>query len=498
MQLEFTTTEVILDTVDLPLAGPSELEIAVVDGQAYLLVAGEAEGGLTAFAIPQDAPLALADVVWAGPTSGTLGLRDLAVVEGAAGPLVYTAAMADDNQVAYQIDADGQLQTAQVLGGDPALYAKWNLVEAVAAGGKTYLYYTVWGKSGFDRVEVAADGTLSGRMHVADTAALFLGDVTAIHGASLGGQDYVFVSGGLDAGVHGYRMAADGSLEMVATLSPENGGLSGIGAMASASVSGQDYLLVAAGGTDQLLVYALAQDGSLALRHAEIDTGETRFADASTLQVAEIAGRTLVFAAGSDDGFSVFELTASGGLVNWANIADGFDVTLGNVSDIAVLATATGAKVFVASASEHGVTRFDLVLANSLAEVRGTAAADVLVGGTADDSLYGEDGGDFLFGGTGYDFITDGPGSDHLWGGAGADRFVLISDRRIDTIHDFEIGVDKLDFSNFPGTYSTAALEITATDSGARIIVGDDILLVQSLDGASLLPDDFVASDFIF
>ncbi|MEC7259308.1 MAG: M10 family metallopeptidase C-terminal domain-containing protein [Pseudomonadota bacterium] len=77
---------------------------------------------------------------------------------------------------------------------------------------------------------------------------------------------------------------------------------------------------------------------------------------------------------------------------------------------------------------------------------------DVLRGGRGNDLLEGGNGADALFGGGGDDLLIGGRGFDSLTGGIGADvfRYDTVEDarlaRRIDTIEDFETGVDHIDF----------------------------------------------------
>jgi len=78
----------------------------------------------------------------------------------------------------------------------------------------------------------------------------------------------------------------------------------------------------------------------------------------------------------------------------------------------------------------------------------GGAGNDLLYGGAGNDTLYGGDGNDVLYGGPGDDFLYGGKGADTMYGGSGRDTFVFTEiDTAIDVIGDFEIGIDKLDFT---------------------------------------------------
>ena len=81
--------------------------------------------------------------------------------------------------------------------------------------------------------------------------------------------------------------------------------------------------------------------------------------------------------------------------------------------------------------------------------LHGGAGNDTLYGGAGNDALYGGGGLDTLIGGEGDDLLVGGEGDDVLSGGAGSDTFVWnAGETGIDTITDFEIGVDRLDLAD--------------------------------------------------
>ncbi len=66
--------------------------------------------------------------------------------------------------------------------------------------------------------------------------------------------------------------------------------------------------------------------------------------------------------------------------------------------------------------------------------------------GHHDAWLFGGHGRDLLVSGSGDDHLIGGRGADHLLGGAGRDTFVFNDvGGRVDTIEDFQTGIDKLD-----------------------------------------------------
>ena len=117
----------------------------------------------------------------------------------------------------------------------------------------------------------------------------------------------------------------------------------------------------------------------------------------------------------------------------------------------------------------------------------GNAGANSLTGTAYNDSLDGGAGNDSLIGGAGNDTLIGGNGNDTLTGGAGSDYFVFNvaanASSNKDTVTDFELGVDKLQFSKAvyaglgsivgplsSGQFWSGAGVVTAHDADDRII----------------------------
>ncbi|MBK9431492.1 MAG: calcium-binding protein [Sphingomonadales bacterium] len=80
-------------------------------------------------------------------------------------------------------------------------------------------------------------------------------------------------------------------------------------------------------------------------------------------------------------------------------------------------------------------------------QMQGSINGDTLLGLGGNDRLIGFGGNDLLDGGEGNDLLQGGIGSDQLTGGVGADQFrfdTALSASNVDTISDFEFGVDQV------------------------------------------------------
>lgn len=119
----------------------------------------------------------------------------------------------------------------------------------------------------------------------------------------------------------------------------------------------------------------------------------------------------------------------------------------------------------------------------------GKQGQDTLWGGDGDDVLRGGLGEDALFGNRGTDTLDGGHGDDVLTGGADADTFVFALKSGDDTITDFEIGSDVLDFK---GSQQVVAADMRDLDGDGEV---DDAFLTLSDGTLSVLNAD-IADEF--
>ncbi len=117
-------------------------------------------------------------------------------------------------------------------------------------------------------------------------------------------------------------------------------------------------------------------------------------------------------------------------------------------------------------------------------QIGGKAGNDQLLGDEGDDLIWGDDGDDLIDGGLGDDILT----GDDFSGGQGADTFVLAVGEGIDTIVDFEVGIDLL---GLKGELSADELSISQVGSNAEISLGSEMLaILTGVNAADLTADD--------
>ena len=109
--------------------------------------------------------------------------------------------------------------------------------------------------------------------------------------------------------------------------------------------------------------------------------------------------------------------------------------------------------------------------------------------------LEGTSGADFLNAGDGNDTLIGDSGNDFLIGGSGADTFVLTAPgfgSSFDVIDDFELGVDRLDVSDFADDFED--LNIVSNNGNVAIFFSEDqsVTFNNLTDVNALSAEDFI------
>jgi len=341
------------------------------------------------------------------------------------------------------------------------------------SGGTQAVYGGIVGGNGIAQLGFDGDGILTGTSIIASDA------ITAITSGTVNGVQYLFTASASDINLRTWAVASDGALTLKTTMIAEDGlWVSAPTALATTVIAGTTYLVLASAGSSSLTVLQVGSTGTLGVVDHLLDDRHSRFAGASVIETVTHDGLTYVITGGSDDGISVYAVLPGGRLVPRAHIADTDGMSLANISSIAAQARGSGLDLFVASASEPGLTRLRYEAGNAQV-ITGTPNAEALSGASGDDIIF------------------DGGGSDTLTGHAGADLFILDRDGVSDTISDFELGVDTLDLSGWTGLRSLNQLFFDTTATGITITYGDETLFVHSHDGAAITPSDLSDTDLL-
>lgn len=493
--LSFNISGVVLDGPSTELRGLSAVEFVNVNGAWLIAVAAEADGALTSFGFENNAVTGVLDSQTFVSNSGTRLVWDLTIIDNNGTTVILPTTRYENNTEFYKLYTSGQIPK----GIDPSGLAQLNLNTAVNIGGTNYVYATNNNGSGIVGFSVASSLDFTQVDSLADTGATYLGDVSALTSANVGGTEYLIVTSAYDAGISSYSVSTSGALTLADTVTP--GDFSGFWLaqdLISMEVGGVDYVIMASAGTSSLTVYSISAGGALFETDYLIDSLDTRLQNASVLESFEYGGRSFVIAAGSDDGITVLELQSNGHLWEHASLADTYDITLNNVTSISAEVINGEVEILVGSGSDHGFTHITLDTTLLDSAITGSEGADVLNGSASADVIYGLGGNDQLVGGAGADMIVDGAGIDFLTGGGGRDVFVFVEDGDPDVIVDFQLDYDQIDLSQFSGISNFSQLVLRQWCDGVIIEAGNDMIIVQDTASTEFMVSDILASDFIF
>ncbi len=198
------------------------------------------------------------------------------------------------------------------------------------------------------------------------------------------------------------------------------------------------------------------------------------------LIAAEDSGPSKLYGFGGND-----TMYASGGNVSLFG-GSGNDTLTGSAKSNKLVG-GTGADLI------DGMAGNDRVFGGSENDVlRGGAGRDRVNGNAGNDSLEGGAGKDRLKGGAGNDTLAGDAGRDTLVGGAGSDSFVFGDNSGKDTIRDFNVLQDTLDFTS---SHITSLDELNIFQKGDDVIVKYDGGKITML-GVDV--EDVLASDIAF
>lgn len=458
------------------LSGIHDLEVLNQGGQTVLQSASGALGGITSFRIDPGGPAQF--LSQAAYATTTLSYSPVPY-----GGTTIMLSLVRLNKMLALVDAGpaGSSSSTPIHIRNNGFAGDKVTMLAVDLNGVTHVYAGVNGDAGIARYRLSGASTLVAQGTVTDGPDRHLGDVSAMASARTSVGAFLFAASAGENGISSFRIAADGSLTLVDDLGPKQQlYIATPGALETARVGGETFLLATAAGSGTLSAIRVFPDGKMKVVDTVFDTLDTRFAGANVLETVTAGDRVFVLVAGSDDGISLLTLLPGGRLMHLGSLADSAGTVLNNVTALSAAVVGSEIQVFVSSQNEPGISQFRIDLtALGLTQI-GSAGADVMAGGARDDVLAGRDGDDRLDGGSGDDILMDGAGVDQMTGGAGADTFLLTYDGQTDRIMDFQPGIDRLDLTAWPLFHTVGQMALTSTADGAILRFGNETLELVS------------------
>ncbi len=383
------------------------------------------------------------------------------------GASLLTGGGSGNSLVLHSINPDGSLGTSQNLG----FGSNFGAVTTLEDGGSTVVFAGRDGGGRLTHFTVSSSGNISTPLEVVPNA-----PVDVLTTANVGGTPFLFTAATATNEVTVWNVDANDAPSEWVTVGADQGlWASQPTALATAPTGGETYLILAAAGSSSLTTFKIAANGNLEITDHLMDDLGTRFAGVSALTAIEHEGESYIIAGGRDDGVSLLQLLPTGRLLHLGLIADNSDAALSNPSGLAAKSSAGSISIYVASSTDVGLTELVFNTSNTGSTVMGTNASETINGTSQDDIL------------------IDLGGSDTLIGGAGADVFMFEQDDTLDTVADFELGQDTIDLSAWAGLRSSSQLFLTSTSTGLTITYGDEVIDVQTSNGAPLSETEFVA-----
>jgi Ca2+-binding RTX toxin-like protein len=334
---------------------------------------------------------------------------------------------------------------------------------------------------------------------VTDTAKTHVSHVSDTVTVDVQGRHYVVTASADENGMTSYRVGADGSLSFVDSIGTRDGlWATGLSDVMSVDIGGETFVLGVGTQSGTLAAVRINPSGVFFVTDVETDDRDSRFAGVQSVESFAARDRDFVLVGGTDGGLSLFELLPGGTFFHHSNAVQTQAWDLGAITEILAHVSGDTVQVTVAGAADGGLAQLSLSVADLGVRWEGHAGAQRHTGTAGHDMMDGGGGNDTLNGGAGDDVIHAGTGADRLTGGTGADTFVFVADEGADRITDFELGVDRIDLSDWGMIYHISALSIQSHGNGATIRFHEEVLRVISADGHRLDADDLAQDSLLF
>lgn len=398
------------DNANLAILGTAGLASISFETGSVVYAVGSVEAGLSSFSVLGANGALLNHAGTAGsvrdlelPQSYKLGgALDVAAVTVGGNAFAIVAGYGDNglslfrlNSVTGGIDRPAVNNVADGDFGITALAGVRSVATAVI-GATTYLFAAAQNDNALSFFSVSATGVLGTPGAVLDNATLNLGGASAVTTAVVAGRTYVLTAGTVDDGLSVFFMPPGGSPSNVFNINDTAAlYLRDVHDLVTVKIAGTSYLFAASLVEHGISAFAIAADGSLVNMANVVDTASLGISGAAQLATVVVGGRTFLAATGyNDDAVSLFRVDATGVSISGTAAADIID--------------ATHAPARQLLPSELGDT-IRALGGNDV--VRSLGGNDVVDGGAGNDSLNGGLGADTLRGGTGNDlFYVDNSG----------------------------------------------------------------------------------------
>ncbi|HAQ35048.1 MAG TPA: hypothetical protein DCQ53_06785, partial [Alphaproteobacteria bacterium] len=348
----------VADDATLQLDGASSLTTANVDGTDYLFTTSVIDNGVSVFSIASNGALTNVFNVTDDATLNLGAAQSVVAIEISGTDYIYVAGTGDDGISSFSVASNGALTNVENYSG--GMDGPIRMSTAVI-GGNPFLFVPEYSNNRIGVHAIANDGTLSQADVVSDGGSYRLGGAAGTAVAVVDGTTFLMVAGQTDGGISAFSVASDGTLTSTANVSGAE--LDGIRAITTTEIDGTTYVIGAGWQDDGLTIYSLSSAGALSLVGSTQDNATLNLNGPYGVTALQFSGVTyLMVGAQADKGFSLFTMSAAGGLTNIANVADTDALELNYVSFVDSAVIDGNPYFFVASDRDDGIGVFDLDL----------------------------------------------------------------------------------------------------------------------------------------
>lgn len=210
-------------------------------------------------------------------------------------------------------------------------------VKTLNLGGVTYVYVAAANDDGLQVLRLETDGTLTPVGSFADTAGSEIRQPRDLEIVQSGDNFYLIVPGADDYGVSTFRITREGvdqgQLTLADTISNDvSNPLEYPHFVKSFSTENGSYVAVSSYYSDAVAIYRVGTNGSLNLIDsvADADDANFRLVDTDGISIHSIGNKTFLYAASdSENGLTVFEISANGTMSYVTNIAHPIEFSTG-------------------------------------------------------------------------------------------------------------------------------------------------------------------------
>ena len=308
-QVDLGLTARISGEEDVFLSGVRDISIlAGPSGPVIYTATGGGGAGMASFALSDGLVQRLDFAVF--PGGAQVGLSPSITPLDLDGALVIAATGINDAGLwAYNTTASGALSDTGAVPSATALPPDLSLIHTQDIAGASYVFGARSGAGTIDVWQVSGAGQIALQHSVATSAP----DITGLAGLRYGGQDFLLSISGMSGTVTSYQLDSTGLPVRVDSTGAADGlGIGAASALQVARIGGQAYAIVAGRDSSSLSVIEIGPTGALRAADHLLDSPQTRFGGVDQLHVTNVDGFTYVLASGNEDGISLFQLLPGG------------------------------------------------------------------------------------------------------------------------------------------------------------------------------------------